>query len=77
MRRAECAACGIVNDTGRTLCDAIEDLLTHPDTRYLLLIGAYRDNEVDASHPLVTTLETIRHSGAPVDQPTSGTHAKD
>jgi hypothetical protein len=22
----------------------IEDLLTHPDTRYLLLIGAYRDN---------------------------------
>ncbi|MFM0125957.1 AAA family ATPase [Paraburkholderia sp. RL18-101-BIB-B] len=44
----------------------IEDLITHPDTRYLLLIGAYRDNEVDASHPLVTTLETIRHSGAPV-----------
>src|SRR6202051_1523293 len=44
----------------------IEHLLTHPETRYLLLIGAYRDNEVDASHPLVTTLETIRHSGAPV-----------
>jgi PAS domain S-box-containing protein len=44
----------------------IEDLITHPDTRYLLMIGAYRDNEVDASHPLVTTLETIRHSGAPV-----------
>ncbi|MFM0632435.1 trifunctional serine/threonine-protein kinase/ATP-binding protein/sensor histidine kinase [Paraburkholderia xenovorans] len=44
----------------------IEDLITHPDTRYLLLIGAYRDNEVDASHPLATTLETIRHSGAPV-----------
>jgi PAS domain S-box-containing protein len=44
----------------------IDDLLTHPDTRYLLLIGAYRDNEVDASHPLVTTLERIPHSGAPV-----------
>ncbi|MFM0149243.1 trifunctional serine/threonine-protein kinase/ATP-binding protein/sensor histidine kinase [Paraburkholderia sp. RL18-085-BIA-A] len=44
----------------------IEHLVTHPDTRYLLLIGAYRDNEVSASHPLVTTLETIRHSGAPV-----------
>ena len=27
--------------------DLIEDLLTHPDVRYLLLIGAYRDNEVD------------------------------
>ena len=33
----------------------IEDLLTHPDTRYLLLIGAYRDNEVGAAHPLMTT----------------------
>ncbi|WP_323047340.1 AAA family ATPase [Paraburkholderia sp.] len=44
----------------------IEDLMTHPDTRHLLLIGAYRDNEVDASHPLAATLETIRHSGAPV-----------
>jgi predicted ATPase len=44
----------------------IEDLLTHPDTRFLLLIGAYRDNEVSAAHPLVTSLETIRHSGAPV-----------
>ncbi|WP_188131156.1 trifunctional serine/threonine-protein kinase/ATP-binding protein/sensor histidine kinase [Paraburkholderia panacisoli] len=44
----------------------IEGLITHPETRYLLLIGAYRDNEVDASHPLVTALETIRHIGAPV-----------
>ncbi|MFL9912933.1 ATP-binding protein [Paraburkholderia sp. RL17-337-BIB-A] len=44
----------------------IEHLLTHPDTSFLLLIGAYRDNEVDASHPLVSTLETIRHSGTPV-----------
>jgi predicted ATPase len=40
----------------------VEHLLTHPDTRYLLLIGAYRDNEVSAAHPLVTSLETIRHS---------------
>jgi predicted ATPase len=30
----------------------IEHLLTYADTRYLLLIGAYRDNEVDATHPL-------------------------
>jgi PAS domain S-box-containing protein len=44
----------------------IEHLLTHPDTRYLLLIGAYRDNEVSAAHPLMTSLDTIRHSGAPV-----------
>ena len=35
----------------------IEHLLTHPDTRYLLLIGAYRDNEVSAAHPLMTSLD--------------------
>jgi len=44
----------------------VEHLLTHPDTRYLLLIGAYRDNEVSAAHPLMTSLESICHSGAPV-----------
>ncbi|MFC0397933.1 ATP-binding sensor histidine kinase [Paraburkholderia rhizosphaerae] len=44
----------------------IEHLLTHPDTRYLLLIGAYRDNEVSAAHPLMTVFATIRDSGAPV-----------
>ena len=32
--------------------DLLEDLLTQPDVRHLLLIGAYRDNEVDAAHPL-------------------------
>ncbi|MDB5775603.1 MAG: hypothetical protein JWP38_1736 [Herbaspirillum sp.] len=44
----------------------IEHLLTHPETCYLLLIGAYRDNEVSAAHPLMTSLETIRRSGTPV-----------
>ena len=32
--------------------DLLEDLLTQPDVQHLLLIGAYRDNEVDAAHPL-------------------------
>jgi PAS domain S-box-containing protein len=44
----------------------IEDLITHPDTRYLLLVGAYRDNEVSATHPLMTSLRTIRQNGASV-----------
>jgi PAS domain S-box-containing protein len=44
----------------------IEHLLTHTETRYLLVIGAYRNNEVSAAHPLMTSLDTIRHSGAPV-----------
>ena len=46
----------------------IEYLLTHLDMRYLLLISAYRDNEVSASHPLMAGLEAIRHSGAPVTE---------
>jgi len=36
------------------------------DTSHLLVIGAYRDNEVDAAHPLARTLENIRHSGPSV-----------
>jgi predicted ATPase/signal transduction histidine kinase len=46
----------------------IENLLLHPDTRHLLLIGAYRDNEVDAAHPLTLKLETLRRAGARLDQ---------
>jgi PAS domain S-box-containing protein len=44
----------------------IEHLLTHPDTHYLLLVGAYRDNVVSAAHPLIAAFETIRHAGTPV-----------
>jgi predicted ATPase/signal transduction histidine kinase/GAF domain-containing protein len=44
--------------------DLMEDLLTHPDVRHLLLIGAYRDNEVDATHPLMRTLHALRKAGA-------------
>ena len=44
----------------------IKHLITHPDTRYLLLIVAYRDNEVSATHPLLSSLDTIRNSGSKV-----------
>ncbi|WP_235210501.1 ATP-binding protein [Caballeronia sordidicola] len=44
--------------------DLMEDLLTHPDVKDLLLIGAYRDNEVDATHPLTRKLGSIRQAGA-------------
>lgn len=40
--------------------DLIEDLLTHEGVSHLLLVGAYRDNEVDASHPLMRKLGSIR-----------------
>jgi predicted ATPase/signal transduction histidine kinase/tRNA A-37 threonylcarbamoyl transferase component Bud32 len=34
----------------------ISVILDDPEIRHVLLIGAYRDNEVDASHPLMITL---------------------
>jgi PAS domain S-box-containing protein len=46
--------------------DLLEDLLTQPDVRHLMLIGAYRDNEVDSTHPLMRKLEGIRRAGAAV-----------
>jgi predicted ATPase len=37
--------------------DLLEELLSHSELRHLLLIGAYRDNEVGAAHPLMRKLE--------------------
>ncbi|CAN7198190.1 AAA family ATPase [Pseudoduganella sp. LjRoot289] len=42
--------------------ELLEQLLTQPELRHLLLIGAYRDNEVDALHPLMRTLEAMRRT---------------
>ncbi|MBW4636411.1 MAG: AAA family ATPase [Iphinoe sp. HA4291-MV1] len=38
----------------------IQLLMTNPDSQYLLMIGAYRDNEVSATHPWMLTLERIQ-----------------
>jgi PAS domain S-box-containing protein len=46
--------------------DLVEHLVTHSEVRHLLLVGAYRDNEVSPSHPLLRTLEAIRKAGARV-----------
>ncbi|MHC2484852.1 AAA family ATPase [Rhizobium leguminosarum] len=43
--------------------DLLEDLLSRPDVRNVLLIGAYRENEVTVMHPLMRRLEAIRTSG--------------
>ena len=48
--------------------DLLADLLTQPDVQHLLLIGAYRDNEVDAAHPLMRKLDAIRKAGALVQE---------
>jgi PAS domain S-box-containing protein len=47
--------------------DLLEDLLTRPDVQHLMVIGAYRDNEVDSAHPLTRTLDAIRQAGARVE----------
>ncbi len=44
--------------------EVLERLVTDPDVRHVLLIGAYRDNEVSSSHPLMRTLAAIRDAGA-------------
>ena len=43
--------------------DLLEDLVSGSDLRNLLLIGAFRDNEVTASHPLTRMLQAIRATG--------------
>jgi PAS domain S-box-containing protein len=48
--------------------DLLEHLVTHSDVQHLLLVGAYRDNEVSPSHPLMRTLEAIRKAGARVKE---------
>ncbi|GAB4291893.1 MAG: AAA family ATPase [Oscillatoriaceae cyanobacterium] len=53
-------------------------LTTSPDRQYLLAIGAYRDNEVSPTHPLIQTLEKLQADGAVVNniviQPLSRLH---
>jgi serine/threonine protein kinase len=39
-------------------------LMSESGIEYLLVVGAYRDNEVSPVHPLMLTLETLRQTGA-------------
>jgi PAS domain S-box-containing protein len=39
---------------------------TSPDTQYLLVLGAYRDNEVSAAHPLMSLQGDLRRADAQV-----------
>ncbi|TCK84330.1 ATP-binding sensor histidine kinase [Paraburkholderia sp. BL9I2N2] len=48
--------------------DLLEDLLTQTDVRHLMLIGAYRDNEVDPAHQLMHKLEGIKNAGGKVEE---------
>src|SRR5712664_1179549 len=48
--------------------DLLEHLVTHSEVRHLFLVGAYRDNEVSSSHPLLRMVEAIRKAGARVQE---------
>src|SRR5256712_10487084 len=44
----------------------LEHLVTEPEVKNLLLIGAYRDNEDSSSHPFMRKLEALRKADARV-----------
>ena len=46
--------------------DLFGDLITRRDVSNLMLIGAYRANEIGLFHPLMSQLEAIRTAGVPV-----------
>ncbi|MDB5954115.1 AAA family ATPase [Ramlibacter sp.] len=46
----------------------LEHVVTHSEVRHLLLVGAYRNNEVGPAHPLLQMLEAIRKTGARVHE---------
>jgi PAS domain S-box-containing protein len=48
--------------------DLLEDMLIRSDLQHLMLIGAYRDNEVTAGHPLMRRLEAIKAGGGKIEQ---------
>jgi PAS domain S-box-containing protein len=48
--------------------ELLERLMTDPDLRHLMLVGAYRDNEVSSSHPLMQTLDIVLKAGARVEE---------
>ncbi len=48
--------------------ELIGHLVTEPEVQHLMLVGAYRDNEVGPSHPLMRTLESIRKGGRSIQE---------
>ena len=46
--------------------DVIRMIMTDPDVHHFLFIGAYRDNEVNLSHPLTEKLNDLKEQGVNV-----------
>ncbi|MBU7585639.1 MAG: AAA family ATPase [Nostoc sp. TH1S01] len=45
----------------------IQLLMSDIESKYLLIIGAYRDNEVNPTHPLILTLEELKKLGTNIN----------
>ncbi|MCC5651420.1 AAA family ATPase [Nostoc sp. XA013] len=45
----------------------IQLLINDPEGKHLLIIGAYRDNEVSPTHPLILTLKELKKSSANIN----------
>ncbi len=45
----------------------LADVMTHSSVRSLLVVGAYRDHELDAAHPLVPILDEMRGAGVIIE----------
>ncbi|MFC0400355.1 trifunctional serine/threonine-protein kinase/ATP-binding protein/sensor histidine kinase [Paraburkholderia rhizosphaerae] len=60
--------------------DLLDGLLTGSDLQHLMLIGAYRNSEVTADHPLMRKLEAIKAAGGNLSQialaPLAETHLR-
>jgi PAS domain S-box-containing protein len=46
----------------------LKDMMTNPESQYLLIVGAFRDNEVPPEHSLLQKLDGIRKENASVFQ---------
>ena len=55
----------------------LQVLMTDRDSKHLLCICAYRDNEVSASHPFIITVGDIRQEGAKINTISIGNLSKE
>ena len=46
----------------------IELMMTDQDTHFLYFLGAYRDNEVNPTHPLTTTLNSLKEENCTINE---------
>ncbi|MHB8126839.1 MAG: protein kinase domain-containing protein [Desulfitobacteriaceae bacterium] len=47
--------------------ELFESILLDPDIKGLMFIGTYRDNEVDASHPLIMSIEKVKKNNGKIE----------